>query len=156
MFLSETPFTGICTSYYDNGQLNRKGSFKNGRQDGLLELFFANGQPNRISYFKEGKAHGPYKEFHENGLLECEGNFKEGMQDGHWECFYPNGYISDVREFYEDEWHGLYIVYSEKIKGQIQDRGCYIKGKEATAREQNSCELGAKSRASRAKRNSKP
>ena len=32
---SQTPFTGIAVDYYENGQLEYKENFKDGRRDGL-------------------------------------------------------------------------------------------------------------------------
>ena len=65
--------------------------------------------------------------------MNGEGNYKEGMREGLWEFFWPNGNIMASRNYHKDEWDGMYIDCSQKIKGQIVDTGCYIKGKEATA-----------------------
>ena len=78
------------------------------------------------------------------------------MREGLWEVFWPNGYIARVRNYHEDEWHGMYIDYNSEVEGSFYERTCFLYGKEASARELNSCELRTKSRASRAKRNSKP
>ena len=40
---STTPFTGSEVSYHENGQLELRGNYKNGKQDGLEEWFDENG-----------------------------------------------------------------------------------------------------------------
>jgi len=36
---STTPFVGVTLDYNENGQLDERGNYKDGKQDGLLEFF---------------------------------------------------------------------------------------------------------------------
>ena len=55
---SQTPFTGSSVSYHENGQPEEKTYYKNGKQDGLKEIFNTKGQQNRFSpyCYKEGES----------------------------------------------------------------------------------------------------
>ena len=75
---STTPFTGSSVGYYDNGQLQRKDNYKNGKLD------------------------GPYETFHDNGQLEQRGNYKNGKMDGLREYFDKDGNLTGTKE-YKDE-----------------------------------------------------
>jgi len=48
------PFTGIVESNYNNGQVERRFSVRNGLYDGKLESFFENGQIKSLGNFKGG------------------------------------------------------------------------------------------------------
>ena len=41
---AKVPFTGISEQFLDNGQLERKANYKNGKQHGLSEWFEENGK----------------------------------------------------------------------------------------------------------------
>ena len=64
---SNLPYTGSRSSFYGNGQLKEKKTFKRG----TLE--------------------GPYIVYHENGQLRGKGAYKNGQRDGAWEWHDNNG-----------------------------------------------------------------
>ena len=67
---SETPFTGSSVDYYDNGQVEFKINYKDGKQDGLLESYYKNGQlESKVSY-KDGRQDGLSESYDEHGQLE--------------------------------------------------------------------------------------
>jgi len=64
--------------YYKNGQLRRKAHYnQDGKQDGLLEKYFEDGRLNYKYNYKDGKKDGPY-ESNSNGELEY-GYYSEGI-----------------------------------------------------------------------------
>lgn len=50
---SQTPFSGTSFNN-ENGQLNWRINFKDGKEDGLTEAYFENGELESISCFKNG------------------------------------------------------------------------------------------------------
>ena len=60
---------GLYESYHKNGQLDRKGNYKDGRQDGLFIGFYENGQLAFKVNYKNGREDGIYKWYDENGQL---------------------------------------------------------------------------------------
>jgi antitoxin component YwqK of YwqJK toxin-antitoxin module len=60
---------GLYESYHKNGQLDRKGNYKDGRPDGLFIGYYENGQPAFKVNYKNGREDGIYKWYDENGQL---------------------------------------------------------------------------------------
>ena len=50
-----TPFTGSSAWYYENGQLEASGNYKDGKMEGLHELYYENGQLEFKGNFKDGE-----------------------------------------------------------------------------------------------------
>ena len=93
---SDTPFTGLVVSYYDNGQYEYKKNLKDGKQHGLYEKFYENGQLEDKRNYKDGKQHGPFERFYENGQLEGKGNWKDG-EAGSFERFDEDGNLMEKK-----------------------------------------------------------
>ena len=68
---SQIPFTGVSTTYHENGQLKYKVTYKNGELNGLRERYY------------------------ENGQLRWKNNTKDGMRSGLSEFYYINGQEED-------------------------------------------------------------
>ena len=57
------PPDGPFEEYYDNGQLEEKGAYKDGELDGPYEAYFENGQLIEKAIFKDGELEGPYESY---------------------------------------------------------------------------------------------
>ena len=88
---SEEPFTGTTVSYYENGQLETKGNYKDGNEEGLREGYFDNGQLEYKTNYKDGKLVGLVENYYENGQLQLKGNYKDEKEDGLWETYRVDG-----------------------------------------------------------------
>ena len=66
---SQTPFTGIAVDYYENGQLEYKENFKDGRRNGRTEFYYENGQLQYEWNYKDGKPEGLQESYYEDGRL---------------------------------------------------------------------------------------
>ena len=88
---SQTPFTGGFVNYHENGQLKGKGNYKDGKLNGLWEVFSENGQIQERKNFRLGLEDGLYENFWNNGQLWTRGMSKQGKEDGLWEVFNENG-----------------------------------------------------------------
>ena len=82
--------TGIWGSYYDNGQLRYKGSYKDDKQDGIWEYYFSNGQ------------------------LSFKGSYKDDLKDGIWEEYYINGNLEFKGLYKDDELVKILPLYESK------------------------------------------
>ena len=65
----------------ENGQLNLKNTYKDGKKDGERLKYYDNGQLMEKGNYKEGKE-GEYLEYHENGQLKIKRNYKDGKLEG--------------------------------------------------------------------------
>ena len=75
---STEPFTGIVEWFYDNGQLEIRGYFKDGKKEGLWERFWGNGQLEIRAYSIDGKEEGLWEYFDEDGELTKSETYKDG------------------------------------------------------------------------------
>jgi len=71
--------TGIVDTFWNNGQLQTRTKFKDGKEDGLMEWF------------------------HVNGRLWWRGNYKDGKQDGLWEFFDEYGNLTSTQTWENGE-----------------------------------------------------
>ena len=60
---SQTPFTGSSVSYYENGQLEVRENYKDGKVEGLYEGYYENGQLEERGNLKDGKEEGLFASF---------------------------------------------------------------------------------------------
>jgi len=86
-----TPFTGEIFKNYENGQLQYKRNFKDGKEDGLFESYYKKGQLEFKINYKDGKQDGLSEGYYKNGQLQYKYNFKDGKQDGLSESYDKDG-----------------------------------------------------------------
>jgi len=77
---SQTPFTGINVFYHDNGQLDYKSNWKDGKIDGLEEGYFEDGQLEYKGNYKDGERDGLHERYDENGQLIFKTNWSDGKK----------------------------------------------------------------------------
>jgi antitoxin component YwqK of YwqJK toxin-antitoxin module len=92
---SQTPFAGVATEYWENGQLAYKDTYKGGRRNGPSERYYENGQLRWKLAYKDEKQHGPNERYYENGQLMATFTNKDGRLHGLWEGYYENGQEKD-------------------------------------------------------------
>jgi len=80
---------GPFAQYYDNGRLEIKGAYINGKRDGPWVFYHENEQLWVRGALKVGVKDGPWISYYENGQLSYKGNFLNGYRDGPW-VFYNN------------------------------------------------------------------
>ncbi len=83
-FYGEMPYnyTGEWKEFYENGQLECQGEFKNGKEEGEHKYWYANSQLRNQGEWKNGKKEGKHKQWYENGLLAYQGEFKNCKEEG--------------------------------------------------------------------------
>ena len=98
---------GVFEIYYDNGQLYTRGNYTYGIPVGLWEYFHDSGLLQRKTHYNEQGAEDYYFEenYHENGELADTGYYKNAESDvqfdGLHKTFYENGQVS-MRRWYND------------------------------------------------------
>jgi len=86
---------GAFESYYENGQLYSKQTFKDGKEDGASESYHENGQLSWKGTYKNGKSNGPFEMYYENGQLRVKGTYKDGEPSSDFEEYNEDGTIRD-------------------------------------------------------------
>ena len=80
---SQTPFSGTSLSYNNDGQLDYREHFKDGKVDGLVEEYHENGQLKVRTNYNDGKRDGLRETFDVNGNPVSKGNYTDGELDGY-------------------------------------------------------------------------
>ena len=60
---------GAFESYYENGQLYSKQTFKDGKEDGASESYHENGQLRVKGTYKDGEPSSDFEEYNEDGTI---------------------------------------------------------------------------------------
>lgn len=89
--LKENKNVGIWSYYYENGQLESRGNFRN------------------------DLPHGKWIWFYSNGTLKAEGSYVNGIQEGEWRSFNEQGMLTTIVRFAEGEKTNEVIFASHKI-----------------------------------------
>ena len=83
-----TPFTGEIFEKDENGKLKYKINIKDGKRDGLSEVYYENGQLLVKENFKDGNKNGLYESYYKNGQSKYKLNYKDGKrEDGSSESY---------------------------------------------------------------------
>jgi len=99
---SQTPFTGVATTYHENGQLMSKANWKDGKQSGLFESYLENGQLEHKIILKDGFVETATN-YDENGQVASKYNYKNEKLNGLAEIYYENGQLRMRANYKNDE-----------------------------------------------------
>ena len=89
----------IRITNYPNGNIKSKITYKSKTsdvKDGEALHYYENGQLEEKRIYKDGKENGEYLWYHENGQLRSKGSLKDGLQDGEFNTYYEDGSIEAV------------------------------------------------------------
>ena len=75
------PFTGICFSLFDNGNVDNECEMKNGLKDGVSKYFNDNGDLIREWNYTNDKRNGICKWYHDNGKIKMEVGYNNESQE---------------------------------------------------------------------------
>jgi antitoxin component YwqK of YwqJK toxin-antitoxin module len=128
---STTPFAGVTLDYDENGQLQQRSNYKDGKSEGFSEKYYNNGQLEWRANFKDGKLDGLWEKFYENGQLEEKRNYKNGKIDGIYDVFYENGQLEWRANYKDGKLDGLFELFDENgnlTKTKEYKNGELIKG----------------------------
>ena len=88
---SDTPYSGIIYSLYENGQPVFESAIKDGKSHGLYVEWYKNGQKKQELNNKDGKQNGLHVMWYENGQKAAKINYKDGKPDGLAVGWHENG-----------------------------------------------------------------
>jgi len=70
-----------------------------GNEHGVYERYYQNGQLEEKGSFDSGKRHGSWQKFFINGKMEYSGNYSAGKKVGDWKYYFPDGKLEAVEKF---------------------------------------------------------
>jgi len=135
---SDTPYTGKCNMYYDDGSKLSEGYYKNGKEDGMWVSWNTDGHKCSESNHKDGENHGLEKHWYNNGVTSTKGQYHKGKRVGIWYAWHTNGNKSHEGEYKNNQRHGLWTywysqktfdnIFSSIIEEQMSSQMHYIDG----------------------------
>ena len=92
-YYKEKPYSGKSKGVikWEDDQLLLKGSFKDGKKDGVFEQWYSNGQLRKEEKYKVGEKNGLTTWWHGNGQLRLEWNYKDGKLIS-YKCWNEDGF----------------------------------------------------------------
>ena len=104
---------GLNVSYYKDN-IKEIGHWKDGKQNGLFQLYTEEGILVDDASFKEGERDGLTKQFYsDTGKLRVLGNYKNGVLAGEFKAYYPNGNLQGEVTYKNGEMNGEFKEYHE-------------------------------------------
>ncbi|MCC7303719.1 MAG: hypothetical protein IT233_13850 [Bacteroidia bacterium] len=101
----------VKTEYYEDGTKKYEGTFKDGKPEGIHNLFSPEGVVIKTKVYTEGilsgagimdaagNEQGPWEEFHANGQLKGKGEYKDGKRIGDWSFYHINGKLEQKGKY---------------------------------------------------------
>jgi len=105
--------TGDWEWYHTNGEIARKSTFKDGKEDGITTYYLDTGVlSNRIPY-KEGKMNGTLEYYKLIGYKYEDVEYKDDVKDGLLTGFYPDQNVYYTYTMKQGKYDGPFTVYYE-------------------------------------------
>ena len=104
---------GLNVIYYKNN-IKEIGHWKDGKQNGLFQMYTEDGILIDSGTFKNGERDGLTEQFYNDiGKLRVSANYKNGVLDGEFKAYYPNGNLQGEVIYKNGEMNGEYKEYNE-------------------------------------------
>lgn len=140
VYYKNTPFSGVCKTYYENNSLEREANFSNGKEHGVSKTYYvktkdpneekpkterlmpgqqpkdpeeAKGQLQSLTSFNMGVADGTWEYYYANGNMAWKNSFTNGVKSGRWTWYFENGNPKKVETYANNLKDGEYITYYE-------------------------------------------
>ena len=117
---------GTVIEYYENGQKESEGSYKDGKEDGLHKYWHENGQMSAEENWKDDNKNGKLTTWYENGQIESESYFNDHNEDGKWTNWHENGQVHSEGCSKDGQWDGKHTYWYES--GQKEAEIIYKNG----------------------------
>lgn len=110
-----------------NGQLKNRGTYKDGKLDGLWEEWNREGTLIKRENYKDGKENGSRESWYENGQLERRVHCKNGRIEGLVACWHRNGQQKYLGIYKNNSPHGVFQMWGDD--GELWKCESYKNGK---------------------------
>lgn len=85
---------GMLVTLDEKGRLARRDRVKDGKPDGVSEIFYGEGPRQSETGYRAGFRDGAHIAYAVNGSVVTRGFYSMGVPTGVWEEYYPNGQVS--------------------------------------------------------------
>ena len=117
---------GPFETYWNNGNLNEKGSYQNDLLEGPAEHYRDDGTLSEKFTYHLDKKEGKSIEYFRSGTIRARSIFHKGKREGIGETYYPNGKLFYRATYVQGKMQGPFEAYYDN--GQIAEKGAYQDG----------------------------
>jgi len=102
---------GKYIKFYENGDTNVVGYFKNNKKDSVWTIYYPNGIVGKIMNYNNDKLNGKYSDYFDNGEPYTKCEYKNGVKNGIFEEYFKNHLIK--KGFYKNGLRdSLWVFYN--------------------------------------------
>lgn len=116
---------GSYISYYEDGTVYDRSTYKNGKLDGNRKIYFPTGEIQIEEPYIEDQIHGEYLRYHKNGTVEFRAVYVNHVLNGTAIRYYNNGQIKDQVTMVQNQENGPFVEYykngNKKWEGTYKD-----------------------------------
>lgn len=142
---------GLAIDYYSSGLVQMKGSFKDGRKDGVFLYYSDHNTYEAAGRYSQGEPVGKWENFHRNGILKSEEYFRrEYFMKNLWDStgqlliqngegtythYYDNGVLAEQGEYHEGKKEGVWRGYHSNGQPYFEEffsKGRLVQGRSST------------------------
>ena len=119
-------YDGERKEYYESGQLEQKGYYKDDLGQGEYIWYYEEGSIKQKAFYKDDKIEGTLFIFFPGGKIAQTNNYVNGKKEGELIEYYENGKIKEKRFYVNDKEEGKSLFYDEKgklIKTEVYKNG---------------------------------
>lgn len=109
-------FNGYLVSHDEEGNLEQKVGFYNGKKEGISKSWFANGQLKVESHYHQNKLVASYKAWWMNGILASEATYENGVLQGLEKKWYNSGQLAKQMQYTDGEEVGMQQAWLQNGK----------------------------------------
>ena len=93
---------GAAMAWYENGQPQKRGQFKDGKPVGQFTWWHANGNKQNEGFYIDGKKSRRWTWWYENGMKQVEGVFEDDQPIAVWRAWNPEGDLRKEKNYSDD------------------------------------------------------
>lgn len=116
---------GTYESFFDNGNLRSRTTYRSGQPHGISESWYINGQRESVSTLENGQRNGELREWYENGNLQRTATFEHGKEAGTTKTYYENGFLEAEYNYLNGLKQGALKRFSEKKESLLIFQGLF-------------------------------
>ena len=109
-------YDGERKEYYESGQLEQKGYYKDDLGQGEYIWYYEEGSIKQKAFYKDDKIEGTLFIFFPGGKIAQTNNYVNGKKEGELIEYYENGQIKEKRFYVNGKEEGKSLFYDEKGK----------------------------------------
>jgi len=90
------PYTGPVVAMWDASRVRERGTLVNGRWDGVRETYFWEGQLELRETWRNGQLNGPFEGWFREGMPSDKGTYVDGLLEGPYESRWARSMMSTI------------------------------------------------------------